>query len=110
MAGAIRYQIILGNSVNETASVSYTDCTMQELVFNTGSADSAMSLGGITTVDLMYLKSDQALTLNINSNGGTDITIDANKPFFMCGTAITAIYLTNASGTNANVILKLWGV
>jgi hypothetical protein len=109
MAGAIRYQMIIGNTVNESCSASYTGATLQELVLATGSTDTAVALGGVTTIDILYIKSDQALTLNINADSGTNIAIDANKPFFMAGTALTAIYLSNASGTDANVVVKMWG-
>jgi hypothetical protein len=109
MAGAIRYQIILGNKVSESGSVSYTEYTMQEFVVANGSSDSSVSFGGVTTADIVYLKSDQALTVNINSSSGTNITLDANKPLISVGTAVTAMYLSNASGTDANVLFKIWG-
>lgn len=109
MAGSIRYQIAIGNNVSDFATVAYTESTFQELVLATGSTDTALSFGGITTADIFYLKSDQALTLNVQANSGTDIPIDANKPFMMAGTAITAAYLSNASGSAANVVFKIWG-
>lgn len=109
MAGAIRYQIAIGSSVSEFANVAYTESTFQELVLANGASDTSISFGGITTADILFLKSDQALTLNLQANSGTDIPIDANKPFMMAGTAITAAYLSNASGTDANVIFKIWG-
>jgi hypothetical protein len=110
MAGAVRYQLILRNKVGESASVAYTESTLQEFVLEQAATDSAISMGGVTTAEVMYLKSDQDLALNVNDSAGTDITIYANKPFFMAGTAITSIYLTNSSiDTPANVVLNIWG-
>ena len=66
-------------------------------------SDTTIPLGGITTVDLMYMISDQACTINLNSSSGTDITIDPNKPLVLSGTAVTAIYISQSSGSTANV-------
>jgi hypothetical protein len=110
MSGSVRYQIIIGNKISDSGSVSYTETTWQELVVATGSTDTALNFGGITTAELIYLKSNQELTLNINSNSGTNITIKANKPFSMTGTSVTAAYVSNSSGTDANVAFRIWGV
>lgn len=109
MAGAIRYSIVIGNMTFDMGTVGYTESTQQEIVIADAASDSSLNFGGITTADLFYLKSDQALTLNLQAAAGTDIPIDANKPFFQSGTAITAAYLSNASGTAANVVFKIWG-
>lgn len=109
MAGVIRFELKIDNSVKDAASVSYTESTWQEIVVADAASDSQLNFGGVTTADVFYLKSDQALTLNINSSTGTDITVDANKPFFSAGCAITALYLSNASGSNANVTWGIWG-
>jgi hypothetical protein len=109
VAGSIRYQVIIGNSVSEFGTAGYTESTFLEQVIATGSTDTQLSFGGITTADIVYLKSDQALTLNLQSSAGTDIPIDANKPFMQAGTAVTAAYVSNASGTDANIIFRIWG-
>jgi hypothetical protein len=109
MAGVVRYQIMLGNTISEYASVSYTASTFQEIVIDTGTSDVQLDFGGVTTADMVYLESDQALTLNIQSSSGTDIPIDADKPFVLSGTAVTAVYVSNSSGLNANVVFKIWG-
>jgi hypothetical protein len=105
----IRYNVSIGDSVSEFANVAYTESTSQEFVLADSSSDTAVNFGGVTTADIFFLKSDQALTLNLQANSGTDIPIDANKPFMMAGTAITAAYLSNASGSAANVVFKIWG-
>jgi hypothetical protein len=105
----IRYNVSIGDSVSEFANVAYTESTSQKFVLADSSSDTAVNFGGVTTADIFFLKSDQALTLNLQANSGTDIPIDANKPFMMAGTAITAAYLSNASGSAANVVFKIWG-
>ena len=109
MAGSIRYTIILGNEPPEVGCVAFTESTSLDFILATGSADTAISLGELTTVDMLFIKSDQAISLNFQADTGTDIPIDANKPVLLTGTAITAVYGTNASGTNAKISLKLWG-
>ena len=82
---------------------------MQEIVVANAASDSALNFGGVTTADIFYLKSDQALTLNVQAAAGTDIPIDANKPFILAGTAVTGAWVSNASGSDANVVFKIWG-
>ena len=108
MAGALRYQIILGNTVTDIGSVSYSETDFQHYILATGTTDTQLSFGGVTTADVFYMKSDQAITLNINAAAGTDITIDANKPLVLTGTAITAAYVSNSSGSSANIIWGIW--
>jgi hypothetical protein len=110
MPGAVKFQISLGNNISDIASVSYTDYTWQELVVTTATTDQAFNFGGVTTASVLYVKSDQAITLNLNSNTGTDISVLANKPFVLSGTAITAAYVSNASGSSANISFGVWGV
>ena len=96
-------------AVADYASVTYTTSTALVHTEATGTTDTALSMGDVTTADVVYIKSDKALTLNINVNTGTDIPLDANQPFFMGGTAITALYISNASGSTANVTYFLAG-
>lgn len=71
----------------------------------TGVSDQAISLGGITTVEAMILKSDFAISLKLN--GIT--TAIACKAFAIRGAAITAITMSNASGSTATVRYQLAG-
>ena len=109
MAGSIRYHLVVGDKIADIGSVSYTEYTLQEIVIATASTDTAINFGGVTTADVVYIKSDQTITINIDSNTGTDITLDANKPLLLTGTAITALYVSNASGSSANITIALWG-
>ncbi len=100
-----------GRSVppSDLLSVSYDEYLMQEVELATASSDSEFSLGGVATVDVLYFKSDQQVTINLNSSSGTDITVDANKPVLLCGTSITALYVSNSSGSTANIVYGVWG-
>lgn len=108
MAGIISYRLELG-TVSDVASASYTESTWQEIVVATATTDAALNFGGVTTADVFYLKSDQAITLNLQADSGTDIPVDANKPVFISGTAITAAYVSNSSGSSANIKFGIWG-
>lgn len=108
MAGVVTYSVTVGDNAY-TGGIAYTVRSYQEFTQATATTDTAVSMGGVTTCDALFLKSDQALTLNINSSAGTDITVDASKPLILCGSAITALYLSNASGSTANIIIDMYG-
>lgn len=108
MAGTVRYQITVG-AESYSGAVSYTAKTHEEIVIADEAADTALDLGGITTVDVLVLYSDQALTVNFDADDGTDITLDAGKPLVLAGTAVTAIYVSNDSGSDANLTYTLYG-
>ena len=82
--------------------------TYQELILATGSVDSVVAFGGVTTADVVFIESDrqifwrQAVTDNL-------ITVDADRVHILVGTAITDLLLTNTSGTDANVRLLVAG-
>lgn len=109
MAGTVQWVITVGD-FNFNGSSSYTARTEQDIVVANGASDTALSLGGVTTGSVFVAKSDQTLTLNINSNSGTNITLSANTPVAVAGTSITALFVSNGSGTDANLTWGIWGV
>ena len=106
--GAVTYSITVGND-SYTGSVSYTERTRQEIAIATAASDTQIVFGGVTTADVLLLTSDQQITVNFDANDGTDITVDANKPVLFTGTAMTAIYVSNSSGSTANIVLDIYG-
>lgn len=90
-------------AIAKYGSITYTESFYQEVEEATGTTDTALAVGGVGTATALYFESDQALTLNLNSNTGTDISVLANKPVTLTGTSITALYISNASGSTANV-------
>ena len=113
MAGVATYALTLSGTDISTesrrGSVSYDESLVQNYEIATGVTDEAISIGGVATIDVLFLESDQAITLNINSSTGTDITVDANKPLLITGTSITALYVSNSSGSTANIRYVLLG-
>lgn len=107
MAGVATYHISLSGTDISTESrrggISYDESLVQAIEIADGAADTELSIGGVATIDVLFLESSQAITLNINSNTGTDITIDANKPLLLAGTSITNLYVSNSSGSTANI-------
>jgi hypothetical protein len=94
----------------ESGGVTYTEaCIHEPYVIATGTTDELISMGGVTTASFLYIKSDQTITINFNSNTGTNISILANKPFLASGCAVTAIYASNSSGANANTTMVIAG-
>jgi hypothetical protein len=108
MAGIIDYDLKVGDELTDRGSASYTDSTFQEITVANAATDMPLDFGGVTTAYVFYLISDQPITVYFAASG-TAISILANKPFFQAGTAITAIYLTNQSGSAANVKWQIWG-
>ena len=108
MAGVVNYNLTVGDH-SYTGSVAYTEHVLQHYTVADAAPESAISFGGLTTADVVLIYSDQTINININLAIGTDITVDAKKPFLMTGTAVTALYITNTSGTDANVTVDMWG-
>lgn len=113
MAGVVRWDLTLAASDlpvrADIGSVQYDESIHQDIEITTGTTDSQLAFGGVTTVDVLYLISDQAITLNLEATTGTDIPVDANKPIFLSGSSITAAYVSNSSGSTANIHYDAWG-
>jgi hypothetical protein len=107
MSGVVGYELKIGEETDR-GSAAYTDCTMQEITVANGATNMQLDFGGVTTADVVYLESDQAISIYLASSG-TEIPVRANKPFFQSGTAVTAIYVTNQSGSAAKVKWQIWG-
>jgi hypothetical protein len=63
---------------------------------------------GIAAVDVMLITSTYAITYFLNGSA-TAITLDANGVHLLCGTNITAMTVTNASGSTAVIKIYLAG-
>jgi len=80
-----------------------------EVATATSDQDIAFNLtNGITTIDLMLIKSDQTISYEING-ADTTITLDAGCVHVLWGTNITALTVTNASGSTANLKILIAG-
>lgn len=69
-----------------------------------GATDQAISLGGLTTAQVVYIASDQTVSFKINGS----IAIVA-KQVFLIGAAVTSLSVSNASGSQANLDVVLLG-
>lgn len=97
-----------GAIYSKSHTVSEDEGTYQELILASGSVDSAVSFGGVTTGDILFLTSDQSISWR-QSLTDTAIALDANRVHVLCGTDVTAVYLTNLSGSDANVRIMVAG-
>ncbi len=95
--------------VADYGSVTYTESVIHEYTLATASTDSSISFGMITTAALFYFKSDAVVTLELQSASGTALVLVASKPVFLAGCALTAAYVTNASGATANIVCVIAG-
>lgn len=96
-------------SLNQTTAE--TEMGWQAYQIATATTDQAIAFNlstGITTIDILYMASDQALTYKINGSA-TACTLDANGVVVLWGTAITALTVSNASGSTANFKILIGG-
>ena len=63
---------------------------------------------GVTTIQALYIKSDQNISIR-QVAADTALTVRANLPFMLMGAAITALLVSNASGSTANLKIGIWG-
>lgn len=94
--------------VADLGSAAYTEATVQRIAVATGTSNQSIDFGGVTTADIVYIKSDQGITYKVN--GGSDSnTLDAGKPVIYAGTAVTGLTVSNSSGATANILIILIG-
>jgi len=105
-------QLVLGeigvNLRNLSISVAADEWGWDEFEVANGVTDSDIFPQNITTIDVLYIESDQAVTWEHNS-ADQRITLDADKFALLFGTSITALTISNSSGSTANIKLGWWG-
>jgi len=97
-----------GPIYSKTHSISEAEGVWHELQLATASVDSAVNFGGVTTGDIVLLSSDQTISWRCAATD-TAIALDANRVHLLVGTNLTAILLSNASGSTANVKVLVAG-
>lgn len=106
MADVIAYDLILGKT-HYSGEVSYTESTEIVTTVTTGTSNQSITIADYA--NLILISSSQAITVKLNSSSGTAIPLDASSPLFLSGTNITALYISNASGSSATVTIKVYG-
>ena len=89
-------------------SVATDEWGWDEFEVADSTSDSSIFPPNITTIDVLYIDSDQAITYEHNG-ADTTITLDAGGFALLYRTNITALTITNASGSTANVRLGWFG-
>ncbi len=102
---------------HETSYTASSEVNVNEAVADS-TTDQLVTINiDVSAIESFYMVSDQALTVEFNNSttGVPTIVLAANVPFVetsdnyhvdLLGTDITAIYLTNASGSTANFKLR----
>ena len=94
---------VISKAFDETGSLRY------ELV--TGTTDQAMPIStttGIATIQAFYIYSSQTITIRqVAADTGEQVT--ANSPYLVFGTSRTALLVSNASGSTANIDIWVGG-
>lgn len=105
-------ELVLGeigvNLRNLSLTVASDEWGWDEFDVANGVTDSSIFPQNITTIDVLYLESNQDVTWEHNG-ADTVITLDAGKFALLFGTSITALTITNASGNTAKIKLGWFG-
>lgn len=97
-----------GPVYSKTHSISEAEGVWHELQLADATTDSSVNFGGVTTSDIILISSDQAISWRAAATD-TAIGLDANRVHVLVGTNLTAVLLTNASGSTANVKVLVAG-
>ncbi len=103
------YEIKDGTVIEQTesfsASASVNETTSQTIQILDAVTDQSINLGGVATTEVFLLETDQEITIKLNGSSDA-ITIDS---FIALGGTVTALTISNASGSTANVTIKAGG-
>ena len=103
----LKFDIDKYNIFDDLVTANYSEYIIQQLEVATGTTDGAVSFGGVTTADLIWITSDQDISYKLS--GGSSLPVDANKFSLLYGIAATSITVTNASGATAIVRIGVAG-
>ncbi len=105
-------QLVLGeigtNLRNLSLSVAADEWCWDEFEVDNGASDSDIFPQNITTINILYLESSKAVTWEADG-ADTRITLNAGKFALLFGTSITALTISNASGSTSNIKLGWFG-
>ncbi len=97
----------LGNSVN----TSYDNA---EFILATGQSDydvgtnESSAFSNVTTARYCEIRTDQTITVKLNATTNDSITItSSDSPYVINNIETTNLYITNASGSTANIKIRL---
>lgn len=99
--GSIRVSHLVSASFDESGYLDHYELA-------TATTDQAFPIStttGVATIQAFYIFSDQTITIR-QVAGDTGESITANRPYIVFGTSRTALLLSNASGSTANV--RIW--
>lgn len=116
MAVTARFEISVkseGVEISEAISRRFDEFAwipMYEVATATTDQDIPISTTtGITTIQAIYVKSNYAISLRQTASDPDSISITANYPTLIMGTSMTALKVSNASGSTALITLGIWG-
>ena len=89
-------------------SLAQSEANWRTYLVADATSDESVDLAGIATVDVFLITADQDITYKLNGSSDA-ITLDANGVHILFGTSITAVTVSNASGSTANVTVFFAG-
>lgn len=99
---------VAGNIISESWSQvdqSYDELLNQFITLANGASDTVVSLGAVDSGQLVLIVSDQPISTKLN----TSTEAIAFKTLLLSSTTVTAVKLSNASGSEANVRVIVLG-
>lgn len=104
LTGSVR---IIDENNNQVAARSYTEAVPitkyieQLLVVPNSTTNLAVPFGSITNVNNIYVETDRAISIKLNSTSNTPIPV--RTVALITADATTALFISNSSGFVANV-------
>jgi len=103
----------IGNGIiySKAHSVAADETAWQTYELATGTTDQAIPFTlstGVTTIDVVLIESSQAISWR-QAAADTAVALDANRVHVLFGTNLTALLLSNASGSTAIVKVYIAG-
>ena len=77
---------------------TYTEYSYQRLVLPDGTSDQAVGFGGCAVADLLFLETDQAITIKVSGGSARDVASIA-----VLSEGATSLTISNDSGETATV-------
>ena len=104
----IDVEVIGQGNLDFLGSVSIDEANIRKYEVADSTTDEAVNVAGVAAVDVFAVKSDQAVSYKLNGSSDA-VTLDANGFHALFGTNITAMTVTNASGSTANIEILMAG-
>ena len=79
--------------------------TIQRIAIADATSDQAIDFGGISSATFIAIVTDQTISFKLNGTSNLAITAKSAAPTVLNTDSITSLYVSNSSGSTANVTI-----